>query len=85
MRIICIYYSGSSNFQFTITAKLAEFEITNITNIYPKSASPQKPHNTSKITGSLFPSDLSIMFYPKRNQSFEIAPLPIYRPSFTLL
>ena len=80
--ILLRYYSGSSAVQFTITAKLAEFEIT---NIYPKSASPQKPHNTFKITGSLFPSDLSVIFYPKGNQSFEIAPLDIYRSSSTLL
>ena len=80
--ILLRYYSVSSTSQFTITAKLAEFEIT---NIYPKSASPQKPHSTFKITGSLFPSDLSINFYPKKNQSFEIAPLHIYRSSSTLL
>ena len=76
------YYSGSSTGQFTITAKLAEFEIT---NVYPETASPKKPHNTFKIIGSLFPSDLSIMLYPKGNQSHKIVPLHIYRSSSTLL
>ena len=60
--ILLRYYSDSSAIQFTIMAKLAEFEIT---VIHPKSASPLKPHNTFKITGSLFPSNLLIIFYPK--------------------
>ena len=76
------YYSGSSTGQFTIAAKLAEFEIT---NVHPETASPNKPHNTFKIIGSLFPSDLSIMLYPKRNQSHKVIPLHIYRSSSTLL
>ena len=80
--ILLRYYSGSSKVEFTITAKLAEFEIA---NVYPKVASPHKPHNTFTITGSLFPSDLSIIFYPKGNQTYKIAPLHIYRFSSTLL
>ena len=78
IRIIFIYHRVSSTVQFTIIAKLAEFEIT---NIYPKSASPQMRHNTFKITWSLFLSDLFIMIYPTRNQSLEIVPLHIYRSS----
>ena len=80
--ILLRYYSVSSTSQFTITAKLAEFEIT---NIYPKLASPQKPHSTFKITGSLFLFDLSMKFYPKKNQSFEIAPWHTYISSSILL
>ena len=76
------YYSVSSTSQFTITAKFAEFEIT---NIYPKLASPQKPHSTFKITGSLFLFDLSMKFDPKKNQSFEIAPWHTYISSSILL
>ena len=80
--VLLRYYSGSSTVQLTITAKLAEFEIT---DLYPKAASPHKPHNTFAITGSLFPSDLSIMLYPKGNQSLKIVPLYIHRSSSTLL
>ena len=80
--VLLRYYSGSSTSHFTITAKRAEFEINNVN---PKAVSPHKPHNTFTITGSLFPSDLSIMLYPKRNKSFKIAPLYIYRSSSTLL
>ena len=76
------YYIGLSAVQFIIKAKLAEFEIT---NVYPKAASPHKPHNTFTVTGSLFPSDLSVMLYPKRNQSLKIVPLYIHRSSSTLL
>ena len=80
--VLLRYYNSSSTVQFTITAKIAEFGIN---NIYPKTASHHKPHNTFTVTGSLFPSDLSIVLYPKRNQSLKIVPLHIYRFSSTLL
>ena len=80
--VLLRHHSSSSIVEIAITAKLAEFEIT---NVYPKTASPHKLHNTFTITGSFFPSDLSIMLFPKTNKSLKIVPLYIYRSSSTLL